>query len=331
MLHIVVRLRWGCLSFESRLLWWCALGPSWTIPCWFLHCLLHRSLCCAWCACSHHSSSTPFPLSNTLRNSLTGWWIGSIIIHIHKSSPSSSIEVTGERRVAEEVTGDQRPPKHARVEGGGDTSFGPHKLVSGRAAAELVIPPAMGHEYLLDGKTRVKISDADQSILASMGPKSIRNVVVESSAGAHAKDFRERLSAVEKDLSSETKALEESRAKVAKLENDLEDAKGEEGKMKEKVGELEGQVASLSLAPPVDEEEKRLDPTDTYSKFSRADLILRIYQIGDLQLEVASSSFRNALAQLQVLNPDVQLVTDGMDELKEVRDGQIATPPLEEE
>jgi hypothetical protein len=60
-------------------------------------------------------------------------------------------------------------------------------------------------------------------------------------------------------------------------------------------------------------------------------LISRIYQIGDLQLEVASSSFKNAVAQLQILNPDVQLVTEGMDEMKEVRDGQNATPSLEDE
>jgi hypothetical protein len=74
-----------------------------------------------------------------------------------------------------------------------------------------------------------------------------------------------------------------------------------------------------------------LDPAGTYAKFSWADLIAKIYQVGDLQLEVASSSFQNALAQLQVLNPGIQLVTDGLDELKEVCDGQIATPPLDEE
>ncbi|GAU34824.1 hypothetical protein TSUD_394510 [Trifolium subterraneum] len=273
-----------------------------------------------------------------------------------QSSPSSSIEVTGVRGVAEEVTGAQRPPKHARVEGGGSMVSGPHRLIPGKAAAKFILPPAKRHDCLLHGKTEVKISDADQTILASMGPESLRNVVAESSvavfkllevatflngreckylrerdeARAHAKDFGERLSAVEKDLSSETKALKESQAKV-RLEKDLQDAKEEEERLKGKVIELEEQVSRLSLGPAVEEEEKKLEPEGTCAKSSRADLIAKIYQISDLQLDVASSIFKNALAQLQVVNPDVQLVTEGMDEMKEVRDGQIATPPLEEE
>ncbi|GAU48062.1 hypothetical protein TSUD_404900 [Trifolium subterraneum] len=273
-----------------------------------------------------------------------------------QTSPSPSIEVTGERRV-EEVTGDRRPPKHARVEGRGSMVSGPHRLVPGKAAEEFVIPPALGHDCVVDGRTRMRISDADQSILASMGPESIRNVVAESSvavfkllevatflngreckylqerdeARAHAKDFGERLSAVKKDLSSETKVLKESQARVTQLEKDLQDAKEEEGKLKGRVGELEEKLASMTLAPTADEEEKKVDPAGTYTNFSRADLISKIYEVGDLQLEVASSSFRNALAQLQILNPGVQLITEGLDEMKEVRDGQIASPPLDEE
>ncbi|GAU12960.1 hypothetical protein TSUD_191510 [Trifolium subterraneum] len=273
-----------------------------------------------------------------------------------QTSPSPSIEVTGERRV-EEVTGDRRPPKVARVEGGGSVVSGPHRLVPGKAAEEFVIPPAIGHDCVVDGKTSTRISDADQSILASMGPESIRNVVAESSvavfkllevatflngreckylrerdeAQAHAKDFGERLSIVEKDLTSGTKALKESQAKVTQLEKNLRDAKEEEGRLKEKVGELEEKLSSLTLTPTADEEERKVDPTGTYANFSRAGLIAKIYEVGDLQLEVASSSFRNALAQLQILNPGVQLITEGMDEMKEVRDGQIASPPLKEE
>ncbi|GAU29956.1 hypothetical protein TSUD_360710 [Trifolium subterraneum] len=270
-----------------------------------------------------------------------------------QSSPSPSIEVTGEKRAAEEVVVDQRPPKHPRVEGGGVVS-GPRGLVPGRAAAEFILPPAMGHDCLLDGKTTVKIPEADQTILASMGPESLRNVVAESSvavfkllevatflngreskylrerdeARALAKDFGGRLTVVEQDLSARDKTLEESEAELVKVNKELEDAKREEEKLRGRVAELEEQMSDLSLA---EEEEKKLDPAGTYSKFSRAELIAKIYQIGDLQLDVASSSFQNALAQLRVLNPGVELVTEGLDELKEVRDGQIATPPLDEE
>ncbi|GAU10256.1 hypothetical protein TSUD_420310, partial [Trifolium subterraneum] len=269
-----------------------------------------------------------------------------------QSSPSPSIEVTGEKRVAEEVVVDQRPPKHPRVEGGGGVVSGPRGLVPGRAAAEFILPPAMGHDCLLDGKTTVKIPEADRTILASMGPESLRNVVAESSvavfkllevatflngreskylrerdeARALAKDFGGRLTVVEQDLSARDKALEESEAELVKVNKELEDAKREEEKLRGRVVELEEQMSGLSLA---EEEEKKLDPAGTYSKSSRAELIAKIYQIGDLQLDVASSSFQNALAQLRVLNPGVELVTEGLDELKEVRDGQIATPPLD--
>ncbi|GAU31606.1 hypothetical protein TSUD_30680 [Trifolium subterraneum] len=263
-----------------------------------------------------------------------------------QSSPTPSIEVTGERRVAEEPV--------ARVDGGGGVVSGPRKLILGRAAAEFVIPPAMGHDCLLDGKTTVKISEADQTILASMGLESLRNVVAESSvavfkllevatflngreckylrerdeARAHAKDFGERLTTVEQDLLTRGKVLEDSEAEVARVKKELEDAKGEEEKLKGKITELGEQVSRMSLA---EEEEKKLDPEGTYAKLSRADLIAKIYQIGDMQLDVASSSFQNALAQLQILNPCVQLVTEGLEELKEVRDGRIATPPPDEE
>ncbi|GAU10341.1 hypothetical protein TSUD_421730, partial [Trifolium subterraneum] len=240
--------------------------------------------------------------------------------HLRANFPFTVHRGDGGRRV-EEVVGDGRPPKSARVAGGGS---GPHRLIPGKSAEEFVIPPAMGHDCVVDGRTRMKISDADQSILASMGPESIRNVVAESSvavfkllelatflngceckylqerdeARAHAKEFGERLTVLEVDLSSETKALKESQGRVAQLEEDLKSARKDEEALKGQVAELEKKLASLTLSP-VDEEERKLDPSGTYTKFSRADLISKIYQIGDLQLDVASSSFRNAVAQLQ--------------------------------
>ncbi|GAU20983.1 hypothetical protein TSUD_201320 [Trifolium subterraneum] len=274
-----------------------------------------------------------------------------------QSSPSPSIEVTGEKRAAEEVVVDQRPPKHPRTQGGGGVIAGPRGLVPGRSAAEFVLPPAMGHDCLLDGQTTVKIPEADQTILESMGPESLKNVVAESSvavfkllevatflngreckflqerdeARALAKGFGERLTVVEQDLLARDKALEDSEAEAAKARKELEDAKGEEEKMKGKIAELEEKLASMTLAPSADEEEKKVDPAGTYTNFSRAGLISKIYEVGDLQLEVASSSFKNALAQLRILNPGVELITEGLDEMKEVRDGQIASPPLDDE
>ncbi|MCI67436.1 hypothetical protein A2U01_0088695 [Trifolium medium] len=40
----------------------------------------------------------------------------------------------------------------------------------------------------------------------------------------------------------------------------------------------------------------------------------------------ANSQFHNAVAQLRILNPNVEFAVDGLDEDKEVREGRIATP-----
>jgi hypothetical protein len=42
---------------------------------------------------------------------------------------------------------------------------------------------------------------------------------------------------------------------------------------------------------------------------------------------MATSSFHNAVAQVQILNAGVELKLDGLDECKEVCDGVIRTPP----
>ncbi|MCI06458.1 hypothetical protein A2U01_0027518 [Trifolium medium] len=47
-------------------------------------------------------------------------------------------------------------------------------------------------------------------------------------------------------------------------------------------------------------------------------------------LEAASSQFHNAVVQLIALNPGMELNTAGLDEEKEVRNGQVVTPPPEE-
>ncbi|GAU49193.1 hypothetical protein TSUD_371850 [Trifolium subterraneum] len=224
----------------------------------------------------------------------------SIPIASAQSSPSPSIEVMGEKRGPGEVLVEQRPPKSARVEGGGCTTLESIRNVV--AESSVTVFKLLEIATFVNGRECKYLKEMDE-------------------ARAHAKDFGERLTVVENDLCSQTKAYAAAEEKVTKLEKELKEAKKEEKKLKEKAVDLEEKLASLSLIPVVEKEEKKLDPEGTYANSSRADLIAKIYQIGDLQLEVASSSFRNALAQLQVLNPDVQLVMEGMDEFKEVRDG----------
>ncbi|MCI83661.1 hypothetical protein A2U01_0104937, partial [Trifolium medium] len=56
-----------------------------------------------------------------------------------------------------------------------------------------------------------------------------------------------------------------------------------------------------------------------YASSSRAALINKIHEYESSMVEDASFSFQNVVAQLRVLNPE--LVEEGLDEDKEVRDG----------
>ncbi|GAU23327.1 hypothetical protein TSUD_237810 [Trifolium subterraneum] len=60
-------------------------------------------------------------------------------------------------------------------------------------------------------------------------------------------------------------------------------------------------------------------------------LVSRIFELEARQLDAAKSSFDNAVAQLMVLNPGVDLVVEGASELKEVQDGVIVSPAIEED
>ncbi|PNX95539.1 hypothetical protein L195_g018732, partial [Trifolium pratense] len=85
-----------------------------------------------------------------------------------------------------------------------------------------------------------------------------------------------------------------------------------------------------SVETSVSVEKNTADPVREYMSFSRAALIAKILESKSLQLETAKSSFENAIAQMLVLNPNVELVTKGLDEFKEVRDEQIVAPPPED-
>ncbi|GAU15354.1 hypothetical protein TSUD_04230 [Trifolium subterraneum] len=117
--------------------------------------------------------------------------------------------------------------------------------------------------------------------------------------------------------------LDEKEAEAARLTKEKEELKGQikdltadkitlEGKVKE----LDSKPCSSTTAP--DPEELVVDPNGEYKGFTRAALISRIFELEGQKLSIAKSSFDNAAAQLLVLNPGVDLVTEGASELKEV-------------
>ncbi|GAU43621.1 hypothetical protein TSUD_185140 [Trifolium subterraneum] len=115
----------------------------------------------------------------------------------------------------------------------------------------------------------------------------------------------------------------------AELEGRLKELSTERDTLAEKVKDLESRPCSSGTAP--DAEELVIDPNGEYKGFTRAALVSRIFELEGKELDVTKSSFDNAVAQIMVLNPGVDLVVEGASELKEVLDGVIVSPSPDEE
>ncbi|MCH92360.1 hypothetical protein A2U01_0013298 [Trifolium medium] len=76
----------------------------------------------------------------------------------------------------------------------------------------------------------------------------------------------------------------------------------------------------------ISQEEQKLDPVRRYAWSDRVELIKKIIDVEEAMIAATNSQFHNAVAQLRILNPNVEFVVDGLDEDKEVREGRIATP-----
>ncbi|MCI60185.1 hypothetical protein A2U01_0081440, partial [Trifolium medium] len=76
----------------------------------------------------------------------------------------------------------------------------------------------------------------------------------------------------------------------------------------------------------VTEEERVVDQAGVYVGLSRAMLVSKIFELSDSMLEAASSQFHNVVAQIRALNAGTKLNMEGLDEEKEVRDGQVVLP-----
>ncbi|CAJ2653237.1 unnamed protein product [Trifolium pratense] len=85
---------------------------------------------------------------------------------------------------------------------------------------------------------------------------------------------------------------------------------------------LEAVIADLQskLAPAADE------AIETSRLVSRADLVKEIKRQGGLMLASMVHGWKNAIAQLRVVNAEHGLITDGIHKLKRVENGQIVIP-----
>ncbi|MCI26453.1 hypothetical protein A2U01_0047648, partial [Trifolium medium] len=128
--------------------------------------------------------------------------------------------------------------------------------------------------------------------------------------------------ALQQDL---MKDLEKAEAKLAEVVKEKDVLVGQVKGLNEKVAELEEKMKSAEVTL-IAEEERGADPAGLYEDFSQADLVKTVLDWQGSIVEVSSSQFRNAIVQIQLLNPNVEINLDDLDEEKEVRDGRIATP-----
>lgn len=106
---------------------------------------------------------------------------------------------------------------------------------------------------------------------------------------------------------------------AAKENRELKD---EVAKFEEKTKKLEEEMASLKLAMAPAEDE-----TDNTREMStRAEFVARIRKLGDSVLAGVKHGWQNALAQVKVANPGVELSFDGIGVFREVVNGQIVLP-----
>jgi hypothetical protein len=217
------------------------------------------------------------------------------------------------------------------------------------------------------GSTEVIIPEVDQVIMNDMGPESLGNVIAEASVTSmkllevanflnqRERQFVEERSTMEKKMQSMEKSYKKMDAELKKArlsfreletnyaaykdkyqlqveltqtlaskEAEVEDLSKEKEGLIARVAELEGQLQKLSIP---DEEEKREDPHGEFTNISRGSLIKQLMEAQSSAVDMATSSFQNAVAQVQILNAGVELKLDGLDECKEVFDGVIRTPP----
>ncbi|MCI48374.1 hypothetical protein A2U01_0069617, partial [Trifolium medium] len=67
-------------------------------------------------------------------------------------------------------------------------------------------------------------------------------------------------------------------------------------------------------ATAISEEEREIYPDGTYAGFSRVDFVRTVLDWQGSVVEVSSSQFRNVVAQIKLLNPNVELNLSGLDE-----------------
>ncbi|MCI03048.1 hypothetical protein A2U01_0024082 [Trifolium medium] len=118
---------------------------------------------------------------------------------------------------------------------------------------------------------------------------------------------------------SQMAELRETQVELRKVEQEFEELKSssaaEKKRFEDEIGELK-----LAVAPAADEPETARGLT------TRVELVEVIKSLGKKVLGEVKYGFENAVAQLKIANPRIELNTEGTGMLRKVENGQIVIP-----
>jgi hypothetical protein len=193
-------------------------------------------------------------------------------------------------------------------------------------------------------KNHLQVAAVEKAAILEMSDESAHDQIIDDSAALLR--MLERVLVLQDDKSSRRKNLENLKGEYLalevenmKLENEVVDLRGkkenfvvrakENRELKEEVAKfdeerkrLEEEIRSLKLAMAPAEDETE----NTRELVSRADFVARVRKLGDSVFAGVKHGWQNALAQVKVANPNVELSFDGMGVFREVVDGQIILP-----
>jgi hypothetical protein len=193
-------------------------------------------------------------------------------------------------------------------------------------------------------KNSLQVAAVEKAAILEMSEESAHDQIIDDSTALLR--MLERVLVLQEDKSGRRNDLEKLRgeylaleAENMKLENEVIDLRGKKenfvaqakenrelkeaaAKFEEERKKLEEEIQALKLAMAPAEDETE----NTRELSSRADFVARVRKLGDSVLSGVKHGWQNALAQVKVANPGVELSFEGMGVFREVLDGQIVLP-----
>jgi predicted nuclease with TOPRIM domain len=207
----------------------------------------------------------------------------------------------------------------------------------------LLLPRVVTDKDFLD-KNSLQVAAVEKAAILEMDNEATHDQIIDDSAALLR--MLDRVLVLQEDKSGRRKDLEKMRgayskleAENLKLENEVVDLRGkkenfvaaakvnrelkdEVAKFEEERKKLEEEIWTLKSALAHAEDETE----NTRELATRADFVARIRKLGDSVLAGMKHSWQNALAQVKVANPGVELNFEGMGVFREVVNGQIVLP-----